>query len=112
MADVLTLDGVSIEHAGRRGRRQILHDVSLSIAHGEAYGLVGESGCGKSTLALAAVRYLPAGLRVTAGRLLVEGRDVNALSESELRAMRGRRIAMVYQDPMASLNPVMTVGRQ
>src|SRR5918999_5688588 len=111
MADVLTLDGVSIEHAGRRGRRQILHDVSLSIAHGEAYGLVGESGCGKSTLALAAMRYLPAGMSVTAGRVLVDGRDVNTLSERELRDLRGRRVAMVYQDPMSSLNPVMTIGR-
>ena len=112
MADVLTLDGLSIEHAGRRSRQPILQDVSLSIAPGEAYGLVGESGCGKSTVALAAMRYLPEGMRVSAGRVLVEGRDVNALSKSELRTLRGSRVAMVYQDPMSSLNPVMTIGRQ
>src|SRR6516164_7013059 len=108
MADVLTFEGVSIEHAARRGRQQILQDVSLSIAPGKAYDLVGESGCGKSTVALAAMRYLPAGMRVSSGRVLVEGRDVASLSRNELRALRGSRVAMVYQDPMSSLNPVMT----
>src|SRR5947209_6843053 len=75
-------------------------------------GLVGESGCGKSTVALAIVRYLGRAGRIVSGRILFEGRDVAGLTPDELRAMRGRRIAMVYQDPMASLNPVMTVGRQ
>src|SRR5437870_6817683 len=75
-------------------------------------GLVGESGCGKSTVALGIVRYLGRAGRIMGGRIVFEGRDVAAMTVSELRAMRGRRIAMVYQDPMASLNPVMTVGRQ
>src|SRR5258706_6859805 len=112
MADVLTFESVSIEYAGRRGRQQILQDVSLSIAPGKAYGLVGESGCGKPTVALAAMRYLPTGMRLSSGRVLVEGRDVATLSRAELRALRGSRLAMVYQDPMSSLNPVMTIGRQ
>jgi peptide/nickel transport system ATP-binding protein len=112
MADVLSLESLSIEFSGRRGRQQILQDVSLSIPAGGAYGLVGESGCGKSTVALATMRYLPAGMSVSGGRVLVDGRDVNLMPKDELRALRGSRVAMVYQDPMASLNPVMTIGRQ
>ena len=112
MADILSLEGVSIEHRGRRGVSRILDGVDLSIAPGEAVGLVGESGCGKSTVALAAMRYLPRGMAISAGRVLFEGRDLAAMDEGELRRLRGRRIAMVYQDPMSSLNPVMTIGRQ
>ncbi|MCL4768077.1 MAG: ABC transporter ATP-binding protein [Hyphomicrobiaceae bacterium] len=112
MGDVLAIENLSIEFSGRRGRQRILQQVSFSIAPGKAYGLVGESGCGKSTVALAAMHYLPAGMSVTGGRVRVDGRDLEGLSKAELRALRGRRIAMVYQDPMASLNPVMTIGRQ
>ena len=112
MADILSLEGVSIEHRGRRGVSRILDGVDLSIAPGEAVGLVGESGCGKSTVALAAMRYLPRGMAISAGRVLFEGRDLAAMDEGELRRLRGRRIAMVYQDPRSSLNPVMTIGRQ
>jgi peptide/nickel transport system ATP-binding protein len=112
MPDILSLDGVSIEHTGRRGRQRIIDDVSFRIAPGEAFGLVGESGCGKSTVALAAMRYLPTGMRISKGELAVEGRDVTTLTEADLRRLRGSRLAMVYQDPMSSLNPVMTIGRQ
>ena len=112
MAEVLAFDGVSIEHAGRQGVTRILDDVSFGIAPGEAYGLVGESGCGKSTVALAAMRYLAAGMRVAQGHVRFDERDVNTMDEAELRRLRGSRLAMVYQDPMSSLNPVMTIGRQ
>lgn len=112
MVDVLAFDGVSIEHAGRQGVTRILDDVSFGIGPGEAYGLVGESGCGKSTIALAAMRYLASGMHVAAGQVRFDGRDVNAMDDSELRKLRGSRLAMVYQDPMSSLNPVMTIGRQ
>jgi len=112
MADVLALDGLSITHIGRRRSARILDDVSFSIGEGEAFGLVGESGCGKSTVALAAMRYLPAGMKVSSGTLRVEGRDTATMSDNELRRLRGSRLAMVYQDPMSSLNPVMPVGRQ
>ncbi|MBV1693185.1 MAG: ABC transporter ATP-binding protein [Hyphomicrobiales bacterium] len=112
-ADVLAFDHVTIEHRGRRGAAtRILDDVSFTIAPGTAFGLVGESGCGKSTAALAAMRYLPAGMGVAKGRIDVLGRDIAALSSRELRELRGNRIAMIYQDPMSSLNPVMTVGAQ
>ncbi|MFZ9635557.1 MAG: ATP-binding cassette domain-containing protein, partial [Alphaproteobacteria bacterium] len=85
MADILALEGVSVEHRGRRGVSRILDGVDLAIAPGEAVGLVGESGCGKSTIALAAMRYLPRGMRVSAGRVLFEGRDLAAMGEEDLR---------------------------
>jgi peptide/nickel transport system ATP-binding protein len=113
MADVLEFDGVTVVHRGRRRQvTRILDDVSFSIGPGEVFGLVGESGCGKSTVALATMRYLPAGMQVTKGRIGLEGRDLLGLGDEELRRLRGSRVAMIYQDPMSSLNPVMTIGKQ
>jgi peptide/nickel transport system ATP-binding protein len=92
--------------------RQVVRSLSFQIAPGESYGLVGESGCGKSTVALAATRYLPRNGRVVGGELRVEGRDLLAMSESDLREARARRISMVYQDPGRALDPSMRVGTQ
>ena len=111
-APILAFEDARISYETRAGLVDVIPGLSFTAARGEALGLVGESGCGKSTVALAIVRYLHRAGRLVSGRILFEGRDVWAMRERELRAMRGRRIAMVYQDPMASLNPVMTVGRQ
>ncbi len=89
-----------------------VRDVSFALHAREAYGLVGESGCGKSTIALAIMRYLPANGRVAAGRITFEGKDLLRLPKGDLQRLRGDRIAMVYQDPGAALNPTMTVGDQ
>jgi peptide/nickel transport system ATP-binding protein len=109
---LLEFRDVAIAYATRGGEVPVIPALSFRMDAGEAMGLVGESGCGKSTVALAIVRYLGQAGRLVRGRILFEGRDLATLDAAELRAVRGRRIAMVYQDPMASLNPVMTVGRQ
>ncbi|MGH7319844.1 MAG: dipeptide ABC transporter ATP-binding protein [Candidatus Rokuibacteriota bacterium] len=109
---LLEFQQVRISYFIRAGEANVTPGLSFSLARGEALGLVGESGCGKSTVALAIMRYLGQAGRIVSGRILFEGRDLARVSEDELRQVRGRRIAMIYQDPMASLNPVMTVGRQ
>jgi peptide/nickel transport system ATP-binding protein len=96
-----------------RGRdRQVLRDVSFSVAKGESYGLVGESGCGKSTAAFAIVRHLARNGRIRSGSVLVDGRDLLKVSRAELREIRARSISMVYQDAGRALNPSIRVGRQ
>ena len=87
--------------------------VSFSVARGETLAVVGESGCGKSVTSLSILRLIasPPG-RIVAGRVLFEGRDLLALTEPEMRKMRGDAISMIFQEPMTSLNPVLTIGRQ
>jgi ABC-type dipeptide/oligopeptide/nickel transport system ATPase component len=95
------------------GARRVVHGVSFTVGPGEAVGFVGESGSGKSVTARGVIRIAPEGSRLRwSGRILFGGQDLLALPERELAALRGRRIAMVFQDPMSSLNPVMTVGAQ
>src|SRR3569623_1728506 len=94
------------------GELKVVPNVSLTLHEGEALGLVGESGCGKSTLAYAIMRYLGGSGRLSGGQILFEGRDMGKMADAELRSIRGSRLAMVYQDPMSSLNPTISIGRQ
>jgi len=111
-SDALTLSHVEISYRVRRMQQRVVRDVSFHIARGESFGLVGESGCGKSTIALAIVRYLARNGSVSGGRIDIDGRDVLALSQSELRRLRARSVSMVYQEPGRALNPSILVGRQ
>ena len=90
----------------------VVREVSFALDRGEMVGLVGESGAGKTLTAYALLRLLPPGARIAAGRILLEGRDLVPLPEAEMRRVRGRRIAMVFQEPMTALDPSFTIGFQ
>src|ERR1700685_958115 len=111
-APILECRNLSISYLGREGAVPAVVDFNLRLERGEAHGLVGESGCGKSTVALAIMRHLGSAGRIVGGEILFQGRDVLAMGPEELRRIRGAAIAMIYQEPMASLNPSMTVGEQ
>ena len=96
----------------RRGTIHAVNGISFDIAPGETLGIVGESGCGKSVTSLALLGILPRAGKVTSGRADFDGRDLLQLSDRQLRRVRGKEIAMIFQDPMTSLNPVLTIGRQ
>ena len=95
-----------------RGIVEAVDGVSFKIGRGEVVGIVGESGCGKSMLALSIMRLVPEPGRIASGRVALLGRDLLGLSEREMRKVRGNEIGMIFQDPSASLNPVMRIGRQ
>ena len=111
---LLELQNLSTHYVSAKGTRVVraVEDVSLRIAAGETLGIVGESGSGKSTLALSILRLLPPAARIPSGRMLFEGEDLLQKSDAEMRRVRGKRIAMILQDPMASLNPLFTIGDQ
>ena len=111
---LLELENLSTHYVSARGTRVVraVEGVSLRIDAGETLGIVGESGSGKSTLALTILRLLPPAARIASGQMLFEGEDLLQKSEAEMRRVRGKRIAMILQDPMASLNPLFTIGDQ
>jgi peptide/nickel transport system ATP-binding protein len=109
---VLECRNVSISYYTRAGEVPAVYDFNLTVNPGEAVGIVGESGCGKSTVALAIMQYMGKNGAVTGGEIKFLGRDMRTMSAEELRQIRGSQIAMVYQEPMASLNPSMLVREQ
>jgi oligopeptide/dipeptide ABC transporter ATP-binding protein len=110
---LLSVAGLSVAFDTDEGERRVVEDASFSIGAGETLGLVGESGCGKSVTAMSIMRLLPSPpSRALAGRILFEGVDLLALAPDAMRALRGDRIGMVFQEPMTSLNPVFSVGYQ
>ncbi len=110
---MLEVLGLSTELVSDEGRARVVDDVSFTIEAGATLGLVGESGCGKSVTALSLLRLIqdPPG-RIVAGRVLLEGEDLLTLPEAALGQVRGAKIAIIFQEPMTSLNPVMPVGEQ
>ncbi len=109
---VLECKDLSISYFTRAGEIPAVADFNLTVHAGEAVGIVGESGCGKSTVALAIMQYLGKNGRIMGGELRFMGRDMRAMRGAELRQLRGSKIAMVYQEPMASLNPAMRIKDQ
>ena len=109
---ILEIDKLNISFFVRAGEIPAVMDFSCKIMPGETMGLVGESGCGKSTVALGIMRDMGNRGKIVGGSIKYHGRDMGDMSESELRDLRGSKIAMIYQEPMASLNPAMKVGKQ
>jgi len=110
---LLDVRGLSVDIGQGAAALRVVNDLSLTVRRGEAVGLVGESGSGKSMTAFALLNLFPSPLaRVAAGQVLLEGRDLARLPPAELRAVRGARVGMVFQDPTSYLDPMMPVGRQ
>lgn len=110
---LLSIRELSLQFNSMRGVVRVLDSVTFEVSAGEIIGLVGESGCGKTVTGLAAMRLLrPPAAEVTSGEILFRGEDLMEKTEAEMRALRGKELAMVFQDPLASLNPVFTVGTQ
>jgi oligopeptide/dipeptide ABC transporter ATP-binding protein len=114
MPPLLRVDGLKTHYFGFGGSRVVkaVDGVSFTVEAGETFGLVGESGCGKTTTCHSLVRLLSPSAKIVAGRIELEGRNLIDLSAREMREVRGRRIASILQDPMASLDPLFSIGNQ
>jgi peptide/nickel transport system ATP-binding protein len=112
MTSLLTVDGLRIALASGSTTYSAVEDVSFEIGRGEAFGLVGESGCGKSITALAVMGLLKRPLSLGSGRIVLDGEEIQNASPAKLRALRGQRIGMIFQEPMTALNPLSPVGKQ
>jgi oligopeptide/dipeptide ABC transporter ATP-binding protein len=109
---LLSVENLHVRFRTYAGEVRAVNGVSLDIRRGEIFGLVGESGCGKSVTGLSLLRLVPPPGEITAGRILFDGENIMSRSEAQMRDIRGRRIAMIFQDPAASLNPVFSIGEQ
>jgi len=112
MSAMLELERLRTEIDTPEGPLRAVDGVDLGIAKGECFALVGESGCGKSMTALSILRLLPDAGRIAGGEVRLDGRDLLALPEAAMRAVRGKRVAIIFQEPATALNPVLTIGRQ
>jgi oligopeptide/dipeptide ABC transporter ATP-binding protein len=109
---LLSVEDLRVQFWTSRGTVHAVNGITFDVAPGDTLGIVGESGCGKSVTSLAILGILPRAGKVTSGTAMFGDRDLFRLSDRELRRIRGRDIAMIFQDPMTSLNPVLTIGRQ
>ena len=110
---VLAIEGLTTRFVTSAGSANAVDGLSLHVDEGETLALVGESGCGKSVTALSILRLVPNPPgRIVSGRILLAGRDLLQMSDAEIRSVRGKDVAMIFQEPMTSLNPVYTIGRQ
>jgi peptide/nickel transport system ATP-binding protein len=109
---ILEVEGLTVQFPTRRGLLTAVDSISFSIAPGEVLGVVGESGAGKSITGLAVIRLLEPPGRIATGQVRLEGRRIDKLPHEEMRRIRGRKIGVIFQDPLTSLNPLYTVGQQ
>jgi len=110
---LLSIKGLSVEFADGKARSvKAVRDVSLTVKKGEMAAVVGESGSGKTAFAMSIVRLLPKAGRITSGKIYLDGVDLLSADDALLRSVRGRRVGVIFQDPMSSLNPYLTIGRQ
>ena len=109
---LLAVEDLRVRFWTSRGLVHAVNGITFDVRPGETLGLVGESGCGKSVTALATMGILPRAARIPTGSIKLDGRELLGLSERAWRRVRGKEIAMIFQDPMTSLNPVLTVGAQ
>lgn len=110
---MLEIKDLHVVYRTEEGEVNAVNDVALSVRRGDVLGIVGETGAGKSTTALSVLRLLPERTgRITGGSILFDGEDLLSKTEADMRAIRGERISMIFQDPMTSLNPVIPVGKQ
>ena len=112
MSPVLSVQNLGVAMKGANGIVPVLENLSFDVAQGKTMALVGESGCGKSMTALAIMRLMPEDFVVTSGRILLDGEDLLAAAPAQLRALRGNKMSMIFQEPMTALNPLYTVGDQ
>ena len=109
---LLSIQDLHLVFDTTRGRLEVLTSISFDVRSGEIFGVVGETGCGKTVTGLSVLRLLPQTATITQGRILFRGQDLLSLSEREMRKVRGGQIAMIFQNPGSSLNPVFTIGSQ
>ena len=109
---LLEIEDLHVSYLTRAAEVPAVIDFSLTVNEGETVGLVGESGCGKSTVAMAIMNYMGTNGLIKSGSIRFRGQEITPLGPKQLRVLRGNEIAMIYQEPMASLNPAMTVAQQ
>ncbi len=109
---LVSIENLHVRFRTYAGQVHAVNGVNLDIRRGEVFGLVGETGCGKTMTGLSLLRLVPPPGEIVAGRITFDGQDILSLNDQEMRDIRGARIAMIFQDPAASLNPVFTVGEQ
>lgn len=110
--ELLKLDNLCVDYKVKDGHLSAVHGVNMTIEEGEIFAIVGESGCGKSTIAHSILRLLPQKNEVITGSIMYHGEDINAYTDQQLEEIRGRKIGMIFQNPLDSLNPVYTTGGQ